>query len=291
MKQANRLRGALGVAAGALALASGMIPALAHAGGPNYVALGDSIAAGTGSATLPYDLNLTCSRTQGAYPAIWAASHSVGQFTFAACGGAKTTDVIASQLGALDANTALVTVTAGGNDASGVQTVLACSPTIPIVQTTESAACTSALATYNAFVQTQLPTLLSNMFQAIRQAAPNARIVFVGYPGIFQDPGSDAACNVVLETAEVIPVQQARADINAAGQTMRSVIIAAAQANGVLFADPMPFFAGHRVCTSAPPPWLNTVVPGGATAYHPTTSGYADGYVPALNQVTATLGF
>jgi lysophospholipase L1-like esterase len=256
-----------------------------------YAALGDSFAAGVGSATLPYDLDLPCARTQGAYPVLWANSRSVTQFTFAACSGAKTTDVIASQLGALSAATTLVTVTAGGDDANGVQTLLACSPVIPILQTTESAGCVSAIATFNAYVQTELPGLLTNMYRAIQQAAPNATIIAIGYNGSFEPAGSDQACTTLLETAEVIPVQQARVDLDASGQLLRNVIQAAAQASGVIYIDPVAYFNGHRICTSSPPPWINTVVPGGLTAYHPTTTGYASGYFPALSAQTTQLGF
>jgi lysophospholipase L1-like esterase len=116
----------------ALALGIGLaaVPAMAGPAGAfaapstDYVALGDSYSAGTG--TNDYDLNASCQRSSLSYPALWAAQQGTASFTFAACSGATTSDVRGSQLAGLDAGTDLVTITIGGNDAGFVATVLAC---------------------------------------------------------------------------------------------------------------------------------------------------------------------
>src|SRR5262245_61624710 len=65
-----------------------------------YVALGDSYSSGLGTGN--YDpASGACKRSPNAYPAMWASSHSTASFTFAACSGATTTDVLNGQLGGL----------------------------------------------------------------------------------------------------------------------------------------------------------------------------------------------
>src|ERR1700754_1011327 len=88
----------------------------AQAAAPAYVALGDSYSSGNGAGNY-ISSSGDCHRSNSAYPALWASANSPSSFTFAACSGAVTTDVINSQLGSLNASTGLVTLTIGGNDA------------------------------------------------------------------------------------------------------------------------------------------------------------------------------
>jgi len=76
----------------------------AQAAGPAYVALGDSYSSGNGAGSYISD-GTDCHRSNNAYAPLYAGQHSPSSFTFAACSGATTTDVIASQLGALNAST------------------------------------------------------------------------------------------------------------------------------------------------------------------------------------------
>src|SRR5215467_5227725 len=79
----------------------------------HYVALGDSYSSGVGAGSE----SSSCGQSPNAYGPKWAAANSPASFTFAACSGAKTTDVISSQLSSLSSSTTLVSVTIGGNDA------------------------------------------------------------------------------------------------------------------------------------------------------------------------------
>src|SRR5580704_18275174 len=107
---------AIGVTAPALGLAAAMIgtaiPAQA-ASAVHYVALGDSYASGVGVS----GNSGSCGQSPNAYPALWAKANSPASFTFAACSGATTSDVINSQLSSLSASTTLVSITIGSNDA------------------------------------------------------------------------------------------------------------------------------------------------------------------------------
>ena len=84
-----------GVAALIMGLAAGIIgtgiPAQA-APAINYVALGDSYSSGVGAGSV----SGSCGQSPNAYPALWATASSPASFKFAACSGARTSDVISS---------------------------------------------------------------------------------------------------------------------------------------------------------------------------------------------------
>src|SRR5215470_1749616 len=75
----------------------------------NYVDLGDSYASGVGAGSE----SGSCSQSPNAFGPLWKSANSPASFTFAACSGAKTTDVVSSQLTALNSSTTLVSVLAG----------------------------------------------------------------------------------------------------------------------------------------------------------------------------------
>src|SRR5947208_14429758 len=79
-----------------------------------YVALGDSYSSGTGTRTY-YDS--TCQRSTTSYPYLVHNAHSTWTFVHAACSGAKTGDILATQAASLTSTTNWVTYTIGGNDA------------------------------------------------------------------------------------------------------------------------------------------------------------------------------
>jgi lysophospholipase L1-like esterase len=87
----------------------------ANAAVVNYVALGDSYASGVGSGSYTTESG-SCLRSTKAYPQLWTNAHAPSSFRFAACSGAKTTDVNANQLSAVSSSTTLVSITIGGND-------------------------------------------------------------------------------------------------------------------------------------------------------------------------------
>src|SRR5262245_24578488 len=105
--------GVMGVVAGSIACAA---PAVSVAGPVNYVALGDSYSAGVGAGSYESDSG-SCRRSDNAYPKLWANNRSPVSFKFVACSGARTDNVLNSQLSALTPDTTLVTITVGGNDA------------------------------------------------------------------------------------------------------------------------------------------------------------------------------
>ena len=238
----------------------------AHAAGAiGYVALGDSYSSGVGAGG--YDSS-GCSRSSRSYPALWAASHTVTSFTFVACGGATTDDVLNKQIGALNAATTLVTITIGGNDAGFVAVVTTC-----LLGT--DGACTIAVGAAKAYATQVLPAKLDRTFAAIRSHAPNARVVVLGYPRLFELP---ASCGLLgMDLAK-------RQTLDGGADGLDSVIAARAGAAGDTFVDARPAFAGHGICAGQS--WINSTTWPIGDSYHPTSTGYQSGYLPALDRVT-----
>src|SRR5689334_9215862 len=107
----SRVLGCL-VTTSLLVLGVAAAPAVA-ASSIDYVALGDSYSSGVGA---PGQTG-SCLRSPYGYPAQWAAAQQPRTFTDITCGGAQTSDVIATQAPAIPDGTDLVSITIGGNDA------------------------------------------------------------------------------------------------------------------------------------------------------------------------------
>ena len=114
-----------GVAASALCLGlTALAGPPAHAATPSYVALGDSYASGVGTRTYLND-GTSCQRSVYAYPSLISAARAY-TLNFRACSGATIADVTSSQLSALSASTAYVTLSVGGNDAGFTSVLTTC---------------------------------------------------------------------------------------------------------------------------------------------------------------------
>lgn len=240
----------------------------ADAAGTAYVALGDSYASGLGSGSYTAESG-SCHRSTKAYPQLWANTHAPSSFSFMACSGAKTGDVVASQLGPLSSVTTLVTITIGGNDVnfSGVMTDC-------VLYSTST--CVNDVSAAENQAQTVLPGRLDTVYNAIRSHAPNAKIVVLGYPRFYHV--GVWYCVGLSDTA--------RSKINEGADVLDSVISAAAARHGFAFADVRPpFAAGHEICDGSS--WLHSVDWSNISqSYHPTASGQSGGYLPRLVAIT-----
>jgi lysophospholipase L1-like esterase len=252
-------------AAGISALLAGVLatPAAALAAPAiHYVALGDSYSSGVGAG--PYDLS-TCLRSQKSYAPLWAAANSVASFKFPACGGAVTADVLNEQVSALSTTTTLVTITIGGNDAGFVNVISSC-------RFGSDASCRTAVNDAKNFATSTLPGRLDATYAAIRNRAPNARLIVLGYPRLFET----GSCGLLAMST------YKRTILNEAADVLATVTAARAAAAGATFVDTRPYFAGHGVCGANP--WIRDVS-GLIEAYHPNADGYRYGYLPALSSV------
>jgi lysophospholipase L1-like esterase len=246
-------------------LAGAAVPTPAQAAlASNYAALGDSYSSGVGAG--PYDTS-GCLRSQRSYAPLWAAAHSVDTFRFVACGGAVTQDVLDEQLTALNSSTTLVTITIGGNDAGFAEVVTTC-------QFGTDSACKAAVDEARAFATTELPGRLDRTYAAIRAAAPNAELVVLGYPRLFEASGG---CGLLGMS------RYKRTVLNEGADVLAAVIGDRAGAASATYVDTRGVFAGHGVCAGTP--WINGIA-ALIGAFHPNAAGYRSGYLTALTSVT-----
>ena len=236
----------------------------AHAATGGYVALGDSYSSGVGAGDYT-SASGSCDQSTNAYGQLWANANSPSSFSFEACSGATTTNVLDSQLAPLNSSTSLVSITIGGNDVGFSSVMETC-----VLDSTSS--CVSAVDTAESEAENQLPAKLDAVYSAIASDAPNAHVVVLGYPELY-DLSQSSGC-IGLSTTD-------RTDLNQAADTLDGVIQAQAQAYGYTYVDIRPYFAGHEICDSNS--WLHSVnFLDIDESYHPTASGQEDAYYPAF---------
>lgn len=231
----------------------------AQAAPPSYVALGDSYASGVGTRTYISD-GTSCQRSTYAYPSLVAAQRGYA-LSFKACSGARIPDVT-GQLGALSATTGFVTLSVGGNDAGFSSVLTECA------QPGWASNCDGAINTAQSYINNTLPGALATLYSAVRSKAPNAKVVIVGYPRVFN--GED--CNAATFFS---PAEETR--LNQTADLLNSKLAAAAAARGFSFANPTARFVGHAVCDDTE--WLNGLSNPVSESYHPNRSGHSAGYL------------
>jgi dipeptidyl aminopeptidase/acylaminoacyl peptidase len=239
------------------------LAAPAIAGAVDYVAMGDSYASGTGTRTY---FDSGCQRSVSAYP--YLIKDSLGSsFTFAACSGAKTQDVLDGQLGSLTATTKYGSISIGGNDAGFSSVITKCAQ--PFVS------CDSDITNAQNYINNTLPGRLDLVYNAIRSRAANAVVTAVGYPRLFN--GSDCNALTFFSSDEMTK-------LNATADMLANVTRARARAHGMSFVDVRQAFVGHAVCDNTE--WLNGLSNPTGESYHPNALGHSSGYAP---MVRATL--
>lgn len=231
----------------------------------NYVALGDSYSSGVGAGD--YGSSGGCKRSANAYPQLWANAHAGTQFTFVACSGARTGDVL-NQINSITSSTSLVTVSVGGNDAGFADVMTSCS-------LGSDQSCVDRVNTAKNYANNTLPALLDNVYAKIKQKAPGVRLIVLGYPRFYTVPGS---CSVGMSDTK-------RSAINSGADTLASVIGNRVNAAGATFVDVRGPFTGHNICSGGTQ-YLHSVTFPVDESYHPTVAGQASGYYPALKAVT-----
>jgi lysophospholipase L1-like esterase len=256
--------------AGAAALAAATLPMLAPVQASaqpvvHYVALGDSYSSGVGAGSY-IGSSGSCDRSTNAYPALWDTANQPASYVSEACSGATTATVLSSQLSALSTATTLVSITVGGNDVGFSSVMETC-----VLESTSS--CVSAVNHAEALTASQLPGELDSVLSAISADAPNARVVVLGYPDLY-DLNRSSSC-IGLSTTD-------RTDLNQGADQLDSQIQAAAARHSDVFADVRGAFTGHEICDSGS--WLHSVnFLDISESYHPTASGQSGAYEPVFS--------
>jgi lysophospholipase L1-like esterase len=190
--------------------------------------------------------------------------------TDASCNGATTDNILntaqgnaARQLDAVSRDTALVTVTVGGNDIRFTASTFACAGTA------SSERCTANLdqGAIDKAVQ-QLPTRLGAVVDAIRAKAPQAIIVLVTYPRVF--PPDPTGCSELALSADDA------AYLAALGQRLQDAFIEVAASRQTLIADAYAHAEGHGPCAGTER-WVNgALVADSGVPFHPTAEGHIE---------------
>ena len=231
-----------------------------------YVALGDSFTA-TG---LP-EAKWPCKRSTQNYPQLVAEAHTDWDVVDISCGGASSKDMVESQevrdnvqrpqFEALNEDTDLVTVSLGGNDFDVYWGFLYRCMQLATVPDRNDAPCRTANA---GRIERTMGKIGDNLAEVLVEAAvraPEARVIFVGYPRLLPDDGT---------CPKRIPV--ADGDV-AYVRTMWELLVAAqkgaAEDAGVEYVDVYTASEGHEICSDDP--WVNDVTngPHGAYNFHP----------------------
>ncbi len=251
-------------------LAAGTTAAQADA--LDYVALGDSAAAGP---LIPnQDPALWCLRSDRDYPRV-AAEALGARLTDVTCSGAKTDDfagrqfgLVAPQFDALEPTTDLVSLTIGANDIGLFQTALSCINLLPepvglSCADRYTAGGTDQLA---AAVDAWAPELGAALDE-IKRRSPQAKVLVTGY-GTYIRPGG------------CYPHQPVWGRDGDYLQSVMNRISATAKAEaakrGAVFVDFAAVTAGHDICAAPADRYLEGLVPTTVAApLHPNAAGMA----------------
>ena len=240
----------------------------------NYVALGDSFAAGTGDGT--YGTSGSCYRSLYAYPVVDSTASGTSKIdaTFVACSGA-TTGGIPGQLTAAGMtvkaeDVKYVSLTIGGNDAGFADAMKTC---LGSGDCTTNATFTQSVAAKTSAVTDMIAANMT----AIRANYSGAQIVVTGYPKLFQIASGKSSCAVgslmTMTSAETTFLDQAAVALNA------KISKGVAEA-GAKFVDPNTgpnTFIGHGLCLGSTKSWINSLNLFNRTgAFHPNKTGQAN---------------
>jgi hypothetical protein len=268
---------------------------------PIYVALGDSYSAGEGAplaqACAGQDFlpgtekaggitgSTGCHRSVEAWPVlVWQGLNPTYQLSFHACSGAVINDYYAPHAGQ-DAQSVwltgppnpsvkLVTFTFGGNDADFATTMNSCVNRLDNLFDS----CLAALSVPTAKIDDLAGPpgswpghhTLSEFYGDIRHAAPDARVLVVGYPRLFPEAPPRGGCGGGagrnISENEMLGLDQTADEAD-------RVIRRAALAAGFEYVDVSDVLQDHSVC-SQNDAWINRALPHNVQqSFHPNVAG------------------
>lgn len=223
----------------------------------SLVALGDSFTAGPGIGTSQDDAGF-CQRSQSNWPSLLAATKDL-ELRDVSCVGATTADLASTvESGVLADGAQVVTVGTGGNDSGLFSSLLT--------------SCAGGGDRCRSFVEDDLPRILERttsdvaaLLATVRETAPDADIVLVGYPRIVPESGTCATLNV--PEADIGLLDSAESALNQS-------LAKAAELAGEEFVSVREASRGHDACAGSQA-WTNGQVAadGDGISFHPTARG------------------
>jgi len=260
-----------------------------QAAGQVYINLGDSYASGTGVLPLQEGSPFLCFRSQHNFARI-VAERTGRALTDVSCAGATTDnmttaqyDGVPPQLDALSDRTELVTMMLGGNDNGTFgRSISVCGDVGRLVP--KGSPCTDGPGAelLDPIEKRTYPALVDAL-RSIREHAPRARVLIVGYPWIMP-PEKGCFPDIPIAVEDVPLLREIQTSLNA-------VVERAAKRTGVTFVDMSRVSAGHDACKPERVRWIEPQDNRSAAAslvggLHPNAAGQraiAEQVLAALN--------
>jgi hypothetical protein len=268
----NRARRAL--AAFVLALVATAAIATAGARADDYVSLGDSYVAGP---FIPNPvLPIGCLKSSNNYPRL--AAPAIGRtLRDASCSGAKTTHMTQPQnvdpdgpnppqFDRLTANTAVVSVTIGGNDIGFSEIAQGCITANPFSSPCRDRYLAGGRDEISDRINATAP-LVDQALDGTRDRAPQAEVFVVDYPAIFPETGNGCWPRVPISYSDAPYLRAKQRELN-------QMLANQAGANGATLVSWYQASIGHDSCKGSSTRWVEPLVPGNSAApIHPNRRG------------------
>jgi lysophospholipase L1-like esterase len=252
--------------------------AAAGARAANYVALGDSYAAGP---LIPNPvLPLGCLKSDHNYPHL--AAPGIGlTLRDASCSGATTVNMTnpqnvepdgpnPPQFNSLDASTTVVSLTIGGNDIGFSEVAQSCITLNPFSHPCLDKYDAGGVDQLKARIEATAPKVAA-VLAGIKSRSPSAKIYVVNYPAIFPETGFGCWPQMPIGFQDVPYLRSTE-------QRLNSMLATQASAAGATLVSWYNASIGHDACKSSSTRWVEPLVPGELAApIHPNQAGMQGG--------------
>jgi lysophospholipase L1-like esterase len=241
---------------------------------PRYVALGDSFAAGP---LIPLPVSpLGCLKSSNNYGRIAQRRLAFAEYRDATCSGAETDDMTQPQdvspgpnppqLDALSADTALVTVTIGGNDIGFSGLAQDCVSVLPFGSPCRDDHVRGGVDEISRRIAETAPKV-DAVLDGIRARAPQTRVLVVNYSAIVPHTGRGCYPKMPIARGDVPWLREKHEELNA-------MLAQQAAANGAGVVDVYAASVGRDACASSSARWVEPYIPATAAApLHPNLRG------------------
>jgi hypothetical protein len=244
----------------------------------NYVALGDSYAAGP---LIPNPLlPLGCLKSSNNYAHL--AAPGIGlTLRDASCSGARTVHMTEPQnvdpdgpnppqFNSLNAETTVVSLTIGGNDIGFSEVAQSCITVNPFSHPCLDKYKPGGVDQLRARIEATAPKV-ATVLQGIHARSPSAKIYVVNYPAIFPETGFGCWPQMPVGFGDVPYLRSTQ-------QSLNSMLATQAAANGATLVNWYGASIGHDACKGSSTRWVEPLVPGNAAApIHPNKTGMVGG--------------
>jgi lysophospholipase L1-like esterase len=242
---------------------------------PRFTALGDSYAAGP---LIPLPLSpFGCLKSSNNYGRIAQRTLAFAEYRDATCSGAETEDMTQPQdvspgpnppqFDSLSTDTALVTVTIGGNDIGFSSIAEDCVSIVPFGSPCRDQYVQNGNDEISNRIAATAPKV-DAVLQGIRaRTSQTTRILVVNYSAIFPHTGNGCYPRMPVARGDVAWLRSKQVELNA-------MLADRAAANGAGVVDVYTASVGRSACASSGTRWVEPYIPGNAAApLHPNLRG------------------